>query len=80
MLFSKFYSKSNIAMLFSNFLFEFKYFYSNSMEYDCHRFFKYLVFQMKNLVFQSKIENLGFRSKYLWNTIVTCFQNTKYFK
>ena len=40
------------------------------MEYDCHIFSKYLVFQTKNLAFHSKkicisIKNLGFRSKYL---------------
>ena len=27
-----------------------------SMEYDCHIFSKHLVFQMKNLVFQSKYQ------------------------
>ena len=37
---------------------------TRSMEYDCHIFLKYLVFQMKNLVFRSNrirnFEMLGF--------------------
>ena len=34
----------------------------NSMEYDCHIFSKYPVFQMKNLVFQSKYLVFRFRN------------------
>ena len=38
---------SEMIKLFNDFIYL-------SMEYDCHIFPKYLVFQMKNLVFQSK--------------------------
>ena len=49
----------------------------NVWEYDCHIFSKYLAFQMKNLVFQSKyyFEILLFRSK-----AMDFDRNTRYFE